>query len=509
MEGRGLTLLLEGLMSILTFQNLLYIILATAAGLIIGALPGLTAAMGVALLVPLTFAMTPVTGLAILGAIYMSAVYGGCFSAILINTPGTPGSIATALDGYPLCAKGEGEKAIMGATYGSMVGGLFSLVALLFLSPPLAIVSLKFGPPEYFWVAIFGLTILSSMGEGTIVKTFLAGSFGLLMGCIGITKIGGELRFGFGLYQLQGGVELVAALIGLFCIPEALNFMGQGTSIYNIADIHKKKHWFSSLLREVFGFKRTMLKSSIIGTIIGILPGAGGTIANIVAYNEAKRSSKTPEKFGTGYLEGVIASETANNATVGGGLIPTLTLGVPGTPVDAIVYGALLLHGLRPGADLFTTNGKIVYGFMFALIISTLLMGVIGVAIGVSSYKAVSRIPLRFMAPAIIFLSIVGSYALRNSVIDVITMIIFGFIGYLFKQLELPPGATVLGIILGPIAEEGLVQACLMGKASGLAKVFLGNPISIVLIMIILGSLLGPYFMHMIRKGKEDKNATC
>lgn len=501
-------MLLEGLMAILTFQNLVYIILATTAGLIIGALPGLTAAMGVALMVPLTFAMPPMTGLAVLGAIYMSAVYGGCFSAILINTPGTPGSIATALDGYPLCVKGEGEKAIIGATYASMFGGIFSLIALLFLSPPLAIISLKFGPPEYFWVAIFGLTILASMGEGTIVKTFLAGSFGLLMGCIGITKIGGELRFGFGLYQLQGGVELVAALIGLFCIPEALNFIGKGSSIYNIAEINKKKHSILANIREVFGYKRTLIKSSIIGTIIGILPGAGGTIANLVAYNEAKRSSKTPEKFGTGYIEGVIAPETANNATVGGGLIPTLTLGVPGTPVDAIVYGALLLHGLRPGAELFTTNGKIVYGFMFALVISTILMGVIGVAIGVSSYKAVSRVPLRFMAPAIIFLSIVGSFALRNSVVDVITMFIFGFIGYLFKQLELPPGATVLGLILGPIAEEGLVQACLMGKAAGFTKVFFGNPISMVLILIILFSLASPYFMQIIRKRKENKDAT-
>jgi len=316
-------MVLEGLLTILSLKNLFYIALATAGGLAIGALPGLTATMGVALLVPLSFTMGPVSGLAVLGAIYMSAIYGGCFSAILINTPGTPGSIATAFDGYPMARKGEGDKAIFAATYASMIGGLLSLIALFFLSPPLARIALKFGPPEYFWLAIFGMTVISSLGEGSVIKTFLSGGVGLLLSCIGVTRMGGELRFGFGWYQLQGGVELVAALIGLFCIPEALNFMGQSaTSIYDMEKIKKKKRFWFAYFREFWGTRLTLFRSTLIGIIIGILPGAGGTIANVVAYNDAKTYSKK-SGFGTGIMDGVVAPESANNATVGGGLIPT------------------------------------------------------------------------------------------------------------------------------------------------------------------------------------------
>lgn len=500
-------MILEGLLSVLTFQNLLYIALATAGGLVIGALPGLTATMGVALLVPLTFVMSPVTGLAILGALYMAAIYGGCFSAILINTPGTPGSIATSFDGYPMCAKGEGERAIIGATAASVLGGLVSLLALFFLAPPLARISLQFGPPEYFWLAIFGLTVMSSLGEGSTIKTFMAGGFGLLVSCIGITRMAGELRFGFGIHELQGGIELVAALIGLFCIPEALNFMGSGSTIYDVARVKRRKGVILSTLREMLGMRATLLRSSLIGVIVGILPGAGGTIANLIAYNEAKKASKHPEKFGTGCLEGVVAPETANNATVGGGLVPTLTLGVPGTPVAAVIYGALLLHGLRPGAELFTVYGKIVYGFMFAIVISTLMMGVIGVLMGVAMYRAVSRVPARFLAPGIVFLSIVGSYAIRNNMTDVVMMLGFGFLGYAFKRLGLSPGAVVLGLILGPIAEEGLVQASLMGKAVGLFNVFFKRPISLILIILTVVSLVWPFAAGLLARTRKGGKA--
>lgn len=501
-------MVLEGLQAILSVKNLLYIALATLGGLVIGALPGLTATMGVALLVPLTFVMSPITGLAILGALYMAAIYGGCFSAILINTPGTPGSIATAFDGYPMAIKGEGEKAIIGATIASMVGGLVSLVALFFLSPPLALISLRFGPPEYFWLAIFGLTVMASLGEGFMLKTFLAGGFGLLMSCIGVTRMGGELRFGFGLYQLQGGVDLIAAMIGLFCIPEALNFMTAGSRIYDTtkAEIKKGRGIYLSSLLEIWAARITVLRASIIGVVIGILPGAGGTIANLVAYSDARNASKHPERFGTGILEGVIAPETANNATVGGGLIPTLTLGIPGTPVAAVIYGALLLHGLRPGAELFTRNGVIVYSFMFAVLISTLMMGVIGISAGVAMYKAVSRVPVRFLAPTIIFLSIVGSYSIRNSTTDVMFMLLFGLLGFVFKQFNMSPGAVVLGLILGPIAEEGLVQAALMAQATGLLHVFFGRPISLVIIFLTIACFAYPFVPRLLTwlgKGRE------
>lgn len=497
-------LMIRGLTAILTPQNLLYIFLASAGGLMIGALPGLTATMAVALLVPITFSMSPISGLAILGGVYMAAIYGGCFSAILINTPGTPGSIATAFDGYPLAHKGEGAKAIFGATFGSVFGGLFGVAALFFFSPPLAKLALKFGAAEYFWLAMFGLTIMSSLGEGSTIKTFMSGGIGLLLSCIGVTRMGGELRFGFGWHELQGGVELVAALIGLFCIPEALNFMGiSGSSIYEIQEVQRKKGVWGGYVREFWASRLIMIRSSLIGTFIGILPGAGGTIANVVAYNDAKTSSAHPEKFGTGIMAGVIAPETANNATVGAGLIPTLTLGVPGTPVDAIIYGALLLHGLQPGAELFARNGEIVYSFMWALVISVIFMSGVALTIGIASYKSLSRVPPRFLAPAIIFLSIVGSYAINNNVADVWMMIAFGFLGFAFKKLGMSTSAAVLGLILGQIAEEGLVQASLLSRASGFVSVFFLRPISLTIIALAVLALTWPYISALRKRKKE------
>jgi putative tricarboxylic transport membrane protein len=495
-------MVLEGLLAILNVKNLFYIAVATAAGLTVGALPGLTASMAVALLVPVTFTMGPISGLAVLGAIYMSAIYGGCFSAILINTPGTPGSIATAFDGYPMARKGEGAKAIFSATYASMFGGLLSLAALFFLSPPLARIALKFGPPEYFWLALFGMTVMSSLGEASTLKTFLSGGIGLILSCIGITRMGGELRFGFGWYELQGGVELIAALIGLFCIPEALNFMGiMGASIYNVEKVDKQKGAWFAYLREFWGTRVILFRS----TLIGILPGAGGTVANVVAYNDAKTYSKKTG-FGTGIMDGIVAPESANNATVGAGLIPTLTLGVPGTPVDAIIFGALMLHSLHPGAQLFQKNGVIVYAFMWALVLSTLMMGVIGLSIGVITYKGVSKTPTRYLAPTIIFLSVIGSYALRNSMADVWMMLGLGLIGYGFKLLGMSTSAAVLGLVLGQIAEEGLVQASILSQASSYFRMFFFRPISATIIILALFTLFWPVIANILARRRKRRS---
>jgi putative tricarboxylic transport membrane protein len=498
-------MVIDGLLAVLSLKNLVYIALATATGLTVGALPGLTATMAVALLVPITFTMGPISGLAVLGAIYMSAIYGGCFSAILINTPGTPGSIATAFDGYPMARKGEGAKAIFAATYASMFGGLASLAVLFFLSPPLAKIALKFGPPEYFWLALFGLTVMSSLGETSTIKTFLSGGIGLILSCIGVTRMAGELRFGFGWYELQGGVELIAALIGLFCIPEALNFMGiMGSSIYNIVQVEKKKSVWFSYFREFWGTRLILIRSTIIGIIIGILPGAGGTVANVVAYNDAKTYSKKTG-FGTGIMAGVVAPECANNATVGAGMIPTLTLGVPGTPVDAVILGALMLHSLQPGTQLFVKSGMVIYSFMWAMVISTIMMGVIGLSIGVMTYKGVSKTPTRYLAPMIIFLSIIGSYALRNSMTDVWMMLAIGFIGYGFKLLGMSTSAAVLGLVLGQIAEEGLVQASLLSQASSYFKVFFYRPISAIIIALSILTLLWPVIAKFLERKKRKR----
>ena len=376
---------------IFTIKILLMIIAGLFGGLITGALPGLTATMAVALLVPFTFAMSPTEGLIILGAIYMACIYGGSFSAILVNTPGTPSSIGTTFDGYPMAKKGEGERAILIATFASVYGGLFGVFFLLFLAPPLASVALKFGPPEYFWMAVFGITIISSLASKNVIKGFIGGTIGALISTIGIAPIGGDVRFTGGFPELQGGIELIVALIGFFCIPEAMTMISQRTKKFHLAEAKRLKGIFLRTLKDVLKKQGNLLRSSIVGTIVGILPGAGGSVANLVAYNEAVRASKTPEKFGTGIADGIIATESSNNAVVGGGIIPLVTLGIPGAPPDAVLYGVLLIHGLRPGPELFSVHSQIIFTFILSLFIATIFMLPVGVICGRILHRTVVR----------------------------------------------------------------------------------------------------------------------
>ncbi|HNY68722.1 MAG TPA: tripartite tricarboxylate transporter permease [Bacillota bacterium] len=500
---------LTGILQILSPGVLLLMLGGTVIGLVAGALPGISATMAVALLVPFTFSMPAISGLALLGAIYMSAIYGGCFSAILINTPGTPSSIGTCFDGYPMARQGRGQQAIIVATVASVLGGLFGVAALAFLAPPLANVALKFGPPEYFWVAIFGLTIIATLCSKSLIKGIMGGLLGLLISTIGIAPIGGDVRFTFHTPALQGGVELVGTLIGLFCLPEVLSMILDGSRTYETVDVKQSKGVFGTTFRQVLAQPMNLLTSSVIGTVVGIIPGAGGSIANLVAYNEAMRSSKHPEKFGTGIIDGVIATETANNATVGGGLIPLLTLGVPGTPVDAVIYAGLLIHGLRPGAELFTRFADVTYGFIFSLFVATLMMLPVGLLLGTALHKLVSKLSIRILAPSIMFLSIIGSYAIRNNIMDVWVMLICGVIGFMLKMLKVDPAPVVLGLILGPLAEAGLVQGLLMGRASGMGwRLFFTRPVSLLLLAMSVFSLVWPIISAQVRKRRAKEVGT-
>jgi putative tricarboxylic transport membrane protein len=489
-----------------SIKIILMIIAGLFGGLMTGALPGLTATMAVALLVPFTFAMSPTDGLILLGAIYMACIYGGSFSAILVNTPGTPSSIGTTFDGYPMALRGEGERAILVATYASVYGGIIGVIFLFFLSPPLASVALQFGPPEYFWMAVFGITIISSLASKNIIKGFIGGAIGLLISTIGIAPIGGDVRFTAGFPQLQGGVELIVALIGFFCIPEAMTMIGQRTKKFHLAEAKRQPRILLRTLQEVMKKQGNLLRSSIIGTIVGILPGAGGSVANLVAYNEAIRASKTPEKFGTGYIDGIIATESSNNAVVGGGMIPLVTLGIPGAPPDAVLYGVLLLHGLRPGPELFTTHSQIIYTFILSLFIATILMLPVGVICGKALHRTVVRLPIRYLAPLIIFLTVIGSYSIRNNIMDVFIMLVLGVLGYILKRLGFHPGPITLGLILGPIGEMGFVQALLMGAVlPNRWMIFFDRPLSWVLIIMSAVSLCWPLIAKRLAKGWKIK----
>lgn len=490
--------LLQALLASVSPYNLLVCALGVIGGIIVGAIPGLTANLGVALLVPFTFAMEPETGLIMLGGIYTGAIYGGSISAILINAPGTPSAAATTFDGYPMGQRGEARLAIGTATLSSAIGGIFSVIVLAFFAPFLAKQALRFGPPEYFALAFFGLTIIISLSEDNLIKGLISGVFGLLIATIGMDPVEGVMRFTFRNINLISGIALVPLLIGLFSICEAFLL---GKSKTTQKDLNEIKGRLLPNKEEMKRNAGNFTISSIIGTAIGILPGAGASVAAFVAYNEAKRRSKHPEKFGTGIIDGIIASETSNNACVGGSLVPLLTLGIPGNAVSALFLGALLIQGLRPGPDLFSgNNAKIMWIFFAGLFVAQLLMLLFGL-FGAGYFAKVLFLPKPILISYILVLCVTGAFAINNNIFDVGVMFVFGMIGLLYKLLKIPASPTVLAIILGPMAETGLRQSLMM--SNGDATIFFTRPLSLLFIVIGVASIILP----LVRKKKNSNLA--
>ncbi|MCG6930773.1 MAG: tripartite tricarboxylate transporter permease [Desulfofustis sp.] len=491
---------IEHLLAALTPINILLALSGVVAGTVIGSLPGLTATMAVAVLVPITFSMDPTAALIMMGAIYTGAIYGGAYSAILLNTPGTPSAIATTFDGFPMARKGQGDLAITLACIASVTGGLVGATFLLMLAPPLAEIALAFGPVEYFWLAMFGLTLISALSEGNILRGLIGACFGLLLASIGIAEISADVRFTFGSQVLLGGIETVTALIGLYCIPVLIDLVA--TPDRHLKVTHKPRGFrFLEALGLAWKTKFSLLRSSVVGTIVGILPGAGGSIAGLVAYSEARRTSKNRDNFGKGEPEGVLATESANNATVGGGFIPTLVLGIPGTPPDAVILGALLVQGIRTGPSLFTEKASIVFTFIYGLYLATCLMLPVGLVIGRYAYQTIVTVPKALLVPTVAFMTLIGTYAIRNSISDMMIMVVLGVIGWTLNRFGFSPSPIVLGLILGRIAEQGFVQAWTIGAATGeLWKMFFGRPISLVILAFILLSVFYPLIRSRFRK---------
>jgi putative tricarboxylic transport membrane protein len=483
---------IEYLLEALTPFHIMLALGGVIAGTVIGSLPGLTATMAVAVLVPITFSMPAASALILMGAIYTGAIYGGAYAAILLNTPGTPSAIATTFDGFPMARRGDGDLAVTLACLASVTGGLVGAAFLLGLAPPLAEVALAFGPVEYFWLAVFGLTLISALSEGNLLKGLIGACFGLLLSSIGVAEISADVRFTFGSQVLLGGIETVSALIGLYCIPVLIDLVA--TPDKHLKVTHQPKGFrLIESLRISWKHKLNLIRSSVVGTLVGILPGAGGSIAGLVAYSEARRTSKRSKHFGTGEPEGVQATESANNATVGGGFIPTLVLGIPGTPPDAVILGALLIQGVRTGPNLFTDEGSIVYTFIYGLFIATLLMLPTGLVIGRYAYKTIITVPKAMLVPTVAFMTLIGTYSIRNSVSDVVIMITLGVIGWVLNRVGFSPSPIVLGLILGRIAEQGFVQAWTIGSATeDLTGMFFGRPISLAIIAFICLSLFYP-----------------
>ncbi|NQW95177.1 MAG: tripartite tricarboxylate transporter permease, partial [Polaromonas sp.] len=442
------------LLDSLTLFNLMLALVGVILGTIIGALPGLSATMAVAILVPFTFAMEPASGLIALGAIYTGAIYGGSFAAILVNTPGTPSAIATTFDGYPMAKRGDGGLAITLATIASVVGGLVGATALILLAPPLANVALAFGPAEYFWLAIFGLTLISALSVGNTLKGLIGACMGLLLSTIGVAVVGGDVRYTMDSLVLLGGIDITSALIGLYCIPVVIDLVANKAPHLTFLE-DKRGYRLKEALQISWANKFNMIRGSVIGTVVGILPGAGGSIAGLISYSEARRSSKHPERFGTGEPNGIIATESSNNATVGGGFIPTLVLGIPGTPPDAIILGALLVQGLKIGPSLFNEQSGVVYTFMFGLLIATALMLPVGLLLGRYAYKSIVRIPKSLLVPTVAFLTILGSFAIHSNTHDMQMMFVLGVMAWVLQRYGFAPSPIVLGLVLGQIAEQG------------------------------------------------------
>ncbi|MDR0339308.1 MAG: tripartite tricarboxylate transporter permease, partial [Desulfovibrio sp.] len=484
--------------------NLLLMILGLTGGIIIGSLPGLTATMGVALMVPVTFAMDATSGLIMLGAIYAGAIYGGANSAILICTPGTPSSVATTFDGWPMCQQGQADRGLYSSLISSSFGGMVGTLLLLLLAAPLARFSLKFGGPENFWLCIFGLSTIAVMSSGNMTKGLMSGAIGLLVSTIGLDPHEGVTRFTFGYYPLVQGVAIIPCMIGLFSFSQVLYLIGSYKPF--IAEYNPTPGVFRQTFRTLFTkCKVILLRSSIIGGFVGMLPGAGGEIASIIAYNESKRWDKNPDKYGKGAIEGVAASESANNAVIGGALIPMLTLGIPGSAVAAVMLGALLAKGIQPGFKVFTASGDLAYTFIMSQFAVNLLMLPVGFFLAKLMTKLL-KVRLTVVAIAIVVLSIIGSYAISNSMLDIWAVLVFGFFGYFCGRVGFDTGAMALGVILGEMIEENLGKTEQLSHSldGSIITVFLNSPVTIVLMLLTGLSLLTPLFLNM-KRGRIDR----
>ncbi len=488
---------MEYLMVFMDIQLWLAMILAMAAGIIIGALPGLTPAVGVGLLVPVTFGMNPVTGLIILGSIYVGAVYGGAITAVLLNIPGEPGNIVTTFDGHPMARNGEPARALGLAGIASTIGGLFSVVVLILLAPPLAKVALKFGPGEYFCVAIFGLTVIVSFSSGAMIKGIVSAVVGLTIGLIGQDPIMGYPRFAF-IPELIGGVDLIPCVIGLFCFSEGLALVLEKQ--LSLANGGISKLSYASAFKDILANKFNLFRSSAIGTIIGIIPGAGLAMGALISYNEARRFSKNKQLYGKGSPEGLIASEAANNAVVGGSLVPLITLGVPGNAVSAIFLGGIIIQGLPIGPELFTKYKLVVYPFLIGLGLAHFILLALSL-FGVKYFAKTLQLPMKFIAPTVCLLSVIGSYSVNNNFTDVFIMMAFGFLGFFMKKNGYSAVSMILGLILGPMAENSLQQALLISRGS---FSFILSPICLFILALSIASLLMSLYFDRNNPCNED-----
>lgn len=492
-------MLIEVLTNVFTFQIFMFIILGVFTGICIGSLPGLTATMGVALVLPLTFGMEATPGILLLIGVYVGAIYGGSISAILLRTPGTPAAAATVLDGYEFSKRGESGRALGISTISSFIGGVVSVIALWLISPQLAKLALRFSAPEFFLLAIFGLSIIASISGNSLAKGVMCGALGVSLSFIGIDSITGYPRFTFNNINLLSGMSFIPVMIGLFAMSQAFSTV---ETIFTPDQVSQKvsKVWPTKSDWKVI--LKTAPISGVIGTFIGIVPGAGAEIGAFVSYSQAKRMSKHPERFGTGIPEGIAAPEAGNNGVTGGALIPMLTMGVPGDAVAAILIGALTVQGLQPGPLLFIDHKVLVYSIFLGMFVSNVTMLILGLS-SLKLFVKVLSVPKAILTPMIFILCVVGSYAINTSFFDVGVMLAFGILGYFLQKVDFSVSPAVLGLILGPMAEANFRRALLMSEGS--FSIFFESIIAWVFVILIFFTLGMPYITKQLKKKRLAK----
>jgi len=483
------SMVLQVLQNIFSPAALYLLTLGMVVGVIFGIIPGLNGQIAVALLVPFTYGMTPENGLLMLGSIYMGASYGGSVTAILINIPGSGENACTVLDGNPLARMGRANEALTYSIVASCFGGVIGVIIMIFFTPVLARFALRFGPAEMFIVAIAGLVIVGSILGKSPAKGFIAMGIGLLIACVGqdSSSTSGLVRLTLGHPYLRGGLPQIPVMVGLFAVTEMLTVtMKQG----KLAEGIQQRFTFIQGLKGLIRHWGVVLQSSIIGIIIGVLPGTGGAIAAFMAYGAASRNkkSKDPTKFGEGNVAGVIAPELANNVVVGGSFVPLLALGIPGSATSAIIFGALLIHGLQPGGQLFVEHAALVNTFMFGMLVTIPLMLVMGLWGSKKIFSYILKVDVSYIIPVVLVLSVIGSYSARNSMADVIITLVTGFIGVFFKRAKIPIAPIIIGIILGPIVETNFRRCIPIAMAAdrNLFAYILFRPISIVTIVLLV-----------------------
>lgn len=460
-------------------------ILGVVIGVVFGALPGVSSTMSLAVLLPLTFSLDPLNALMFLMGVFNASVYGGSIAAILVNIPGTPGSIVTQMDGHPMAKRGRAGEAITYAILASSFGGVFGWVLLMAFAPLIARVALNFQSPEYAAVTFFGLTMLAYASPGSTFKAFVGGIFGLLLATVGLDGTTNVSRFEFGIPAMQGGISIIPLAVGIFGLAEVLRGLEAGARRFEV--IRTIARLFPPW-REMRPLWPAAVRGSIIGAVVGAIPAAGSAIGVVVAYAQEKRLSKHPERFGTGIPEGIVSPEASNNACVGGALIPMMTLGIPGDTMTAVLIGALLIHGLRPGPALFRDRLDFVAIVYVAFLLAIVLTTVVGLA-GVRAFAKVLQAPRRIFLTGVAVLCVVGSYAVNNSTFDVLVMIVFGMVGYLMEKVGMPVAPVAFGLVLGPLLEENIRRSLVV---NGTWWVFLQRPISLAMLLVSAAALLYP-----------------